>query len=237
MGPWWYGCFGSLFKFAYLRHDIEEVIVPKMASVSPEARAKWFAHRNAFFFRYDEDFNWRDASADFREALFDRGAILPGQTCSSGLRNRGAGPVRIAAGRTAWSGPSGSWESDNAYDGGQIYASPRTVSGTPTPELYTHERFHDAPFGYRLCVANGNYTVKLKFAEIWFTEPGKRIFDVTINDKPVLTRFDVAATAGGRDRALDREFPVHVADGQIAIRFRPVVSNPKISAIEITPRK
>jgi hypothetical protein len=85
-------------------------------------------------------------------------------------------------------------------------------------------------------VANGNYTVRLKFAEIWFTEAGKRIFDVDINSVPVLTRFDVAAAAGGRDRALDREFPVRVADGQIAIQFRPIVSNPKISAIEITSR-
>ena len=236
MGGWWYGCYGSLFKFAYLRHDLEEVVVPQMASVTPEARAKWLAHDNAFFFRYDADFNWHDVSADFRASVFDRAAILPGQTCSTGLPHR-SGPVRIAAGRSQWTAPSGAaWESDNAYDGGQSYTSSHAVAGTPTPELYTHERFHDAPFGYRFCVANGKYTVKLKFAEIWFTEPGKRIFDVAINDVPVLTHFDVAAAAGGPDRALDREFPVQVADGQIAIQFRPVVSNPKISAIEIVPR-
>ena len=301
MGPWWYGCFGSLFKFAYLRHDLEEVIVPSMGSVPRDLRRKWLAHNNAFFFRYDEDYNWHDATGDFRDASLRRVTIQPGQACGapgrqvqfsleasepsevhrvtwsinppgsgaisqSGLftapqqphqeavqilavdpldhtwsarallRFGDSAPIRIAAGRTKWIEPSGRvWDADANYEGGHTYASTNTVLGTPAPELYQHERFAEGPLVYRFCMLNGTYTVKLKFAEIWFAAPGKRIFDVFINGAPALARFDIAAAAGGPNRAIDREFRTQVTDGQIVIQFLPVVSNPKVNAIEIVP--
>jgi Malectin domain len=301
MGPWWYGCFGSLFKFAYLRHDLEEVIVPPMASVPRDLRSKWLAHKNAFFFRYDENYNWHDASGDFRDASLRRGIIQPGQACGApgrqvqfsveafeptevhrvtwSINPPGSGaisqsglytappqprqetvqilagdpldhtwsaravlrfgnnaPVRIAAGRAKWIEPSGRvWDADANYEGGRTYTSTNTVLGTPTPELYQNERFAEGPLVYRFCMLNGTYTVKLKFAEIWFAGPGKRIFDVFINGVPALARFDIADAAGGPNRAIDREFRTRVTDGQIVIQFRPVVSNPKVNAIEIIP--
>jgi hypothetical protein len=236
MGPWWYGCFGSLFKFTYLRHDLEEVIVPLMPSVSREARIKWLAHENPFFFRYDENYNWHDATADFRAADLQVGALQPGQACGTGLPPGGKWPIRIAAGRGTRTGGAGAvWEADAAYDGGKTYWSDKPVSGTATPELYQSERFNDGPFEYRFCVPNGTYTVRLKFAEIWFDATGKRIFDVAVNGDTALMHFDIAAAARGRDRAIDREFRTTVVNGQIVIQFRPVLSNPKVSAIEITP--
>ncbi|HXB74895.1 MAG TPA: malectin [Candidatus Acidoferrales bacterium] len=314
MGPWWYGCYGSLFKFAYLRHDLEEVIVPQMASVPRDLRRKWLAHKNAFFFRYDADYNWHDATREFRDASLAPGAIQPGQACGapgrqvqfaleagadsevrrvawsidppgsgaisqSGLytaphearpgtvqimagdpadRNSAdrtpadrtdhpwsaralltfgsSAPIRIAAGREKPIEILGRvWGADANYEGGHPYASTSTVLGTPNPELYQNERFAEGPLVYRFCVLNGAYTVKLKFAETWFAGPGKRIFDVFINGAPVLARFDIAAAAGGPNRAIDRGFRTRVTDGQIAIQFRPVVSNPKVSAIEIVP--
>ncbi|HWC00291.1 MAG TPA: malectin domain-containing carbohydrate-binding protein, partial [Bryobacteraceae bacterium] len=84
-------------------------------------------------------------------------------------------------------------------------------------------------------VANGTYQVTLKFAEIWFTEPGRRVFDIAINGTRVLGHFDPLAQAGGPNRAVDRRFPVVVNNGRLSIEFLPVVSNPKISAIEIVP--
>jgi hypothetical protein len=301
MGPWWYGCFGSLFKFAYLRHDIEEVIVPTMATVSHDLRHKWLSHKNAFFFRYDEDYNWYDATREFRDASLQNGIIQPARACAvpgrqvqfaaqatapaevrhvawsvqppgsgaisqSGLYTApeqapheavqilaadpadrtwfarallefgNSAPIRIAAGHPKAIAPSGrTWDADAHYEGGNTYASTKTVKGTATPELYRNERFAEGPLVYRFCVSNGTYSVKLKFAEIWFTWPGQRIFDVLINRVPVLSRFDIAAAAGGPDRAIDREFRTTVTDGQIVIQFQPVVSNPKVNAIEINP--
>jgi hypothetical protein len=43
------------------------------------------------------------------------------------------------------------------------------------------------------------------------------------------------AAAGGARKAVDRQFPVSVTDGQITISFTPVVTNPHINAIEISP--
>jgi len=45
-------------------------------------------------------------------------------------------------------------------------------------------------------VPNGFYTVKLKFAEIFFTAAGQRKFNVTINGVPALTNFDIAQQVG-----------------------------------------
>ena len=69
IGPWWYGTYGLLFNFVYLRHDLQEVVVPRLPSVSQELRNRWLAHPNAFFFRYDEQYDWHDASAEFRAAI------------------------------------------------------------------------------------------------------------------------------------------------------------------------
>jgi hypothetical protein len=301
MGPWWYGCFGSLFKFTYLRHDIDEVIVPTMPSVSADLRAKWLSHKNAFFFRYDEDYNWYDATREFRDASLQHGTILPVRACGvpgrqvqfrveaaapsearrvtwslqppdsgtisqsglytaaqqapkqavqiladdpsdpawmarSTLEFGNSAPIRIAAGHAKAIALAGQeWGADASYDGGNTYASSKIVKGTTTPELYQKERFAEGPLAYRFCVSNGTYSVKLKFAEVWFARPGQRIFDVLINRVAVLSRFDIAAAAGGADRAIDREFRTRVTDGEILIQFRPIVSNPKVNAIEIVP--
>jgi hypothetical protein len=69
MGPWWYGNYGLLFNFVYLRHDLQEVVVPRLPLVSQELRNRWLAHPNAYFFRYDEQYDWHDASAEFRAAI------------------------------------------------------------------------------------------------------------------------------------------------------------------------
>jgi hypothetical protein len=235
MGPWWYGCYGNLFRFAYLRRELEEVIVPSVAAVSPEARNRWLAHPDAFYFRYDDNYDWHDATAEFREAIAPR-QLQAGQSCSAGFPHGGAWPIRIAAGRLSRVNSAGAvWEPDSAYDRGQTYSSPAPVAGTSAPELYQGERFDTGPFEYRICVPNGPYTVRLKFAEIWFDSPGKRIFDVVLNQQKALEHFDIAAAAKGAHRAIDREIPSAVVNGRMVIQFLPVVSSPKISAIEIIP--
>ncbi|HJZ95202.1 MAG TPA: malectin [Candidatus Solibacter sp.] len=236
MGPWWYGCFGNLFKFVYLRHDLDEVIVPLMPSLSHEARNKWLANGNAFFFRYDDNYDWHDASAEFRAAIVNRGGLQAGEACRTGLPYGGRWPIRVAAGRPGRIEAAGIlWEADSDYDGGKTYSTVKSVAGTVTPELYQSERFDEGRFEYRFCVPDGVYNVKLKFAEIWFDAAGKRIFDVALNGTKVLTHFDIAAVAKGASRAIDREFLTTVGDGRMVIQFLPVVSNPKVSAIEISP--
>jgi hypothetical protein len=107
------------------------------------------------------------------------------------------------------------------------------VGNTSTPELYKTKRWDWDRLVYRFSVPNGSYTVTLKFAEIWFKNPGQRVFDVTINGQKVLANFDIVAQAGGPDRAVDKAFRVNVTDGGIAIEMNSTVDEPQINAIEI----
>jgi hypothetical protein len=141
-------------------------------------------------------------------------------------------PIRVNAGGTAYTDPHGvNWSGDTNFAGGGHNASGAPVQNTATPELYKSERF--GIFLYRFTVPNGTYLVRLKFAEIVFDAPGKRIFGVAINGQRVLSQFDVFAQAGGRNVAVDRQFAVNVTGGQIVIETLPVLENPKVSAVEI----
>jgi hypothetical protein len=88
---------------------------------------------------------------------------------------------------------------------------------------------------YAFTVPNGFYDVRLKFAEIWYPSTGQRVFHVNVNGQTVDPSFDIVSAAGGAFRAVDRVFRIRVTSGSIVIQLVSVISNPKISAIEITP--
>jgi outer membrane protein assembly factor BamB len=82
-------------------------------------------------------------------------------------------------------------------------------------------------------------TVRLHFAEIEDARRGQRVFDVKLQGKVVLEDFDVVRAAGGRSRAVTREFHGIVADRALVLELVPKVRDltdstaPIISAIEI----
>jgi len=147
----------------------------------------------------------------------------------------------VHAGGAAYTDSLGhTWSADTGFSGGNLYGGPgavnnattSTVSNTPDPTLYQTERW--GSFSYQFTVPNGNYNVVLKFAEIYWTSVGQRIFSVSINGTQVLTNFDIIAAAGAPLTAIDKTFPVTVTNGTIAIQFVPGSADwPKVSAIEI----
>jgi hypothetical protein len=72
----------------------------------------------------------------------------------------------------------------------------------------------------------------LKFAEIYLTLRGRRVFDIAINGATVYGSFDILALTSPHT-ALDQVFPVNVTDGQITIVLSPVTGSPKLNGIEI----
>jgi hypothetical protein len=141
-------------------------------------------------------------------------------------------PIRVRAGGAAYTDPSGNvWSADNDFSGGHTYVTNHAISNTSTPTLYQTERYGNVE--YQFAVPNGNHTVTLKFAEIYWNRPGERVFNVTINGVTVLSNFDIFSQAGAEFKALDESFPVSVSAGTITIQFTTVVNNAKISAIEI----
>jgi hypothetical protein len=142
-------------------------------------------------------------------------------------------PVRVNAGGMTYTDLSGNtWAWDYDYIGGNTAGINGTIAGTTATAIYQSCRWGN--FAYQFPVPNGSYTVNLKFAEIYFTTAGSRVFNVSINGTPVLTNFDIVAQAGGAFQALDKAFPVTVTNGQISIQFTPgVADQPLVNAIEI----
>ena len=142
-------------------------------------------------------------------------------------------PIRVNAGGTTYTDASGNaWAWDSQYIGGNTAATGATVAGTTASTLYQSCRW--GTFTYQFAVPNGNYSVVLKFAEIYFTGAGSRMFNVSINGTPVLANFDIAAQAGGPLQALDKPFPVSATNGQISIQFTPgAADQPLVNGIEI----
>ncbi|KAL6888957.1 hypothetical protein ACP4OV_009983 [Aristida adscensionis] len=94
------------------------------------------------------------------------------------------------------------------------------------PELYTEARLSPLSLKYYgLCMENGEYMVKLHFAEVVFTEDhtyssnGKRIFDVFIQGTKVLEDFNIRDEAGGVNRAITKNFTTNITDNTLEIHF------------------
>ena len=140
--------------------------------------------------------------------------------------------IRVKTGGQAYTDTSGNyWAADYNYTGGQAYSNSANVAGTTDPVLYQSQRY--GTFSYTFPAASGNHRVTLKFADIYYSTPGKRIFNVTINGVPALVNFDIAAN-GGAFRATDYSFTIPITgSGQIVVSFTPVVEYPMVSAIQI----
>lgn len=114
------------------------------------------------------------------------------------------------------------------------FVSLNPIHGTTEDELYQSERYGWSNFlKYAVPVAVvDSYTVKLHFAEVYWNEPGKRVFDVFLEGNEVLTNYDIFAVAG-KDTAVVEEFDIFVTDGLLNIDFNTDVNAAKINAIEV----
>jgi hypothetical protein len=128
---------------------------------------------------------------------------------------------------------------DQYASGGTQHTVTNTInlSGVtdPAPEaVYRSERYGNSTYTFPGLTASATYTVRLHFAEIYWTATGRRRFNVTINGTSVLSNFDIYATAGGNYRAVVREFTTTAnASGQIVVTFTTVTDNASIGGIEI----
>ncbi|XP_019198485.1 PREDICTED: probable leucine-rich repeat receptor-like serine/threonine-protein kinase At3g14840 [Ipomoea nil] len=93
-------------------------------------------------------------------------------------------------------------------------------------EIYQTARLSPLSLTYQgRCLANGNYNVKLHFAEIIlrdgrsFRSLGRRIFDVYIQGERKLKDFDIETEAQGVDKALVKQFQAVVKDKTLEVRF------------------
>ncbi|XP_035546398.1 probable LRR receptor-like serine/threonine-protein kinase At1g53440 isoform X2 [Juglans regia] len=116
------------------------------------------------------------------------------------------------------------WDANSSSN--DYIANNASVLRMNSHELYTSARLSPLSLTYYArCLANGNYTITLHFAEIIirgnrsFYSLGRRIFDVYIQDKLELKDFDIENTTGGVDKALVKKVKAVVSNKVLHIRF------------------
>jgi hypothetical protein len=134
----------------------------------------------------------------------------------------------------------GEFKPDSGFSGGNLYGVKDSINTTNVVDaapsaVYQSERstrsFWHTTSGLK---PYHIYKVRLHWAEFFWTETGRRLFNVAINGKTMLEHFDIVAAAGGDQRAVVREFFVAAnAQGNIHLHFTPVRDNTKISGIEV----
>ena len=142
--------------------------------------------------------------------------------------------VAINVGGPAYTATDGTaYEADAYSAGGRVYGAGAAVAGTTDDVLYQSERY-GSDFGYDIPVADGPYTVTLRFAEIYFDEAGKRVFDARVEGRTAVDDLDLVATVGG-NVAYDVAYDVDVTGGVLDIDLVSSVENAKLSAILVEP--
>jgi hypothetical protein len=143
---------------------------------------------------------------------------------STRIASGAAADVRTPDGRV--------WSADRWFSGGTAYGEPESaIADTEDDVVYSTHRWGMAGYGIPVPGAS-NYRVRLHFAEIWHDGPGQRVFDVLAEGARKVDDLDLFATVGP-DRALVREFDVHVADGTLNLGFEASAADPMVAAIEV----
>jgi hypothetical protein len=127
------------------------------------------------------------------------------------------------------------WSADYYFTSGTAFRRVVAIANTTQDEIYQTERY-GTNFRYEIPMPGpGDYSVTLHFAEIFWTEAGKRIFNVNVEGgQGVLNQYDIFLKAGGANTAIAEKFTVNVTDGFLTIILTSVTDQAKISGIEIS---
>ena len=171
------------------------------------------------------------------EATNSGGTSGPSNQASATTQTGTTGPVQINSG-----GPAVSpFIADTGFTGGSTinHANTINLSGVTNPApmaVYQTARIGNFTYTIPAAVfaAGSSHTVRLHFAETFWTAAGSRLFNVSINGTQVLTNFDIFAAAGAQNKAVIQQFTVNAnSNGQYVIQFTSVKDNSLVSGIEI----
>ncbi len=144
-------------------------------------------------------------------------------------------PVQINAG-----GPAVSpFVADEDFSGGSTIDHANTIdlSGVTNPApmaVYQAARIGNFTYTIGGYAPGSSHTVRLHFAETYFSTTGSRVFDVSLNGSAVLTNFDIVKAAGAENKAIAESFTTNAnASGAFVIQFTSVVNNSLVSGIEV----
>ena len=171
------------------------------------------------------------------------------------LQNLRPAPVLLKAGAndTPYLGSDGRVWMPDRLGNGDVYVTPANAANEPPqpytgpigntgdPGLYRTYRGYigalpqdQRRLTFSVPINNGTYSVKLYFAELYNSQPGQRVFDVSVNTQLRIANLDIVAASGGAHQALVKQIDgVQVTNGQLVVALSASVDYPAISAIEI----
>ncbi len=146
----------------------------------------------------------------------------------------------VAVQINAGGGAAGPFAPDQNFSGGLVASTGKPINTAnvlnPAPQqVYQSNRYQNVTYTIPNLNIGENYTVRLHFAELYFTTPGSRKFNVAINGTAVLQNFDIVAAAGAAYTAVVEQFPATPdSGGSITIALTKGSANyPEISGIEV----
>ncbi len=122
------------------------------------------------------------------------------------------------------------YEDANANNG-NVYSTSSDIVAAADAEIYQSERWSSF-IAYALPVETGKtYTLTLKFAEIYHTRSGARIFDAYVEGTQFLKDFDMYAEAGNNNTAVDTSLTLQAGDDKINIIMASSADNAAIKGM------
>jgi len=138
-------------------------------------------------------------------------------------------------------GPAaGSFLADIYYDIGTAFATGTAIDTTgvlnPAPMVvYQSQRYGNVTYTLPYLTPNTSYNVRLHFAEIYWTAPAQRRFNVLLNGVQVLSNFDIFSAAGASFKANIQSFnAISDKSGVIRVKLVTVTDNASINGLEIS---
>jgi hypothetical protein len=169
------------------------------------------------------------------EAVNSGGASAASNQASATTQGCVGAPVQINSG-----GPAVSpFAADKDFTGGGTISHANTIdlSGVTNPApvaVYQTARVGNFTYTIPGFTAGSSHTVRLHFAETFFSTAGSRTFNVSINGTQVLSNFDIFAVAGAKNKAFIEQFMVSAnSGGQYVVQFTSVVNQSLLSGIEV----
>ncbi|TFZ60365.1 hypothetical protein E4V01_04565 [Methylorubrum sp. Q1] len=157
-------------------------------------------------------------------------------TAKSGTTN----PVvaAINAGGAALTQDGIGFSADQYFTGGATFidmAGGNGLQSAFTNTVYQTERYGN--FSYAIPVASTSqaYTVELRFGELWWSNPGQRVFDVTLEGQTILNDLDILAQTGSFNTPYTYvSGPITAgANGTLDLQFANGIDNAKLSGIVV----
>ncbi len=195
------------------------------------------------------DYNFKNWSGDLagRENPAEVIVNAPKQITANFQQKPNPVTIRVNAGGQMFQNAQGdTFRADQPYQqggwgyvNGKVWRTSRTIYGTSNQQLYQTERYGMA--GYRFDVPVEDYMIIFHFAEIYFKSARSRIFDVFVEDVPIIQDLDIFSKKGTYVAYTDTFTlsgkGINFQDGSLDITFTAKNDEPKISAIEIIPTR